>query len=142
MNKSIRFLAGASLASAVAMTLAADGLAVAQEGAPKLKATDWYHWRGPQQNGQSLETGLPTSFSIEVSSGIRSGGMEASNVCSTESMRFKWLIESQASTVSGVEAAERDSGGTPNTSAATAITRAVRSDGELVMGRLLERGWR
>jgi len=65
MNKSIRFLAGASLASAVAMTLAADGLAVAQEGAPKLKATDWYHWRGPQQNGQSLETGLPTSFSIE-----------------------------------------------------------------------------
>ena len=65
MNKSIRFLAGASLASALAMTLAADGLAVAQEGAPKLKATDWYHWRGPQQNGQSLETGLPTSFSIE-----------------------------------------------------------------------------
>ena len=65
MNKSIRFLAGASLASAVAMTLAADGLAVAQEGAPKLKATDWYHWRGPQQNGLSLETGLPTSFSIE-----------------------------------------------------------------------------
>jgi len=65
MNKSIRFLAGASLASAVAMTLAADGLAVAQEGASKLKATDWYHWRGPQQNGQSLETGLPTSFSIE-----------------------------------------------------------------------------
>ena len=65
MNKSIRFLAGASLASALAMTLAADGLAVAQEGASKLKATDWYHWRGPQQNGQSLETGLPTSFSIE-----------------------------------------------------------------------------
>ena len=65
MNKSIRFLAGASLASALAMTLAADGLAVAQEGAAKLKATDWYHWRGPQQNGQSLETGLPTSFSIE-----------------------------------------------------------------------------
>lgn len=65
MNKSIRFLAGASLASALAMTLAADGLAVAQEGAPKLKATDWYQWRGPQQNGQSLETGLPTSFSIE-----------------------------------------------------------------------------
>ena len=65
MNKSIRFLAGASLASAVAMTLAANGLAVAQEGASKLKATDWYHWRGPQQNGQSLETGLPTSFSIE-----------------------------------------------------------------------------
>jgi len=65
MNKSIRFLAGASLASAVAMTLAVDGLAVAQEGATKLKATDWYHWRGPQQNGQSLETGLPTSFSIE-----------------------------------------------------------------------------
>lgn len=65
MNKSIRFLAGASLASALAMTLAADGLTVAQEGAPKLKATDWYHWRGPQQNGQSLETGLPTSFSIE-----------------------------------------------------------------------------
>lgn len=65
MNKSIRFLAGASLASALAMTLAADGLAVAQEGAPKLKATDWYHWRGPQQNGQSLETELPTSFSIE-----------------------------------------------------------------------------
>jgi outer membrane protein assembly factor BamB len=65
MNKSNRFLAGASLASALAMTLAADGLAVAQEGASKLKATDWYHWRGPQQNGQSLETGLPTSFSIE-----------------------------------------------------------------------------
>ena len=65
MNKSIRFLAGASLASALAMTLAADGLAVAQEGASKLKATDWYHWRGPQQNGQSLETGLPASFSIE-----------------------------------------------------------------------------
>ena len=65
MTKSIRFLAGASLASAVAWTLAGPGLVLAQDGAPKLKATDWYHWRGPQQNGQSLETGLPTSFSLE-----------------------------------------------------------------------------
>lgn len=24
--------------------------------------TDWYHWRGPQQNGQSVEKGLPDSF--------------------------------------------------------------------------------
>jgi len=28
----------------------------------KAKATDWYHWRGPLQNGQSLEKGLPESF--------------------------------------------------------------------------------
>jgi outer membrane protein assembly factor BamB len=28
----------------------------------KAKPTDWYHWRGPLQNGHSLEKGLPESF--------------------------------------------------------------------------------
>jgi outer membrane protein assembly factor BamB len=27
--------------------------------------TDWNHWRGPQQNGHSIEKGLPTSFSVD-----------------------------------------------------------------------------
>jgi outer membrane protein assembly factor BamB len=40
-------------------------VAQAQEGAGKTKATDWPLWRGPQQNGQSVETGLPTTFSVE-----------------------------------------------------------------------------
>ena len=37
--------------------------AIAQESSAKTKALDWYHWRGPQQNGQSIDTGLPTTFS-------------------------------------------------------------------------------
>ena len=65
MNRTTRFLAQASLASAFAWTIGTPGISQAQEGASKVKATDWYHWRGPQQNGQSLETALPTSFSVE-----------------------------------------------------------------------------
>ncbi len=39
---------------------------VAQEGTPKgSKATDWPHWRGPMQNGQSVETAFPTTFSAD-----------------------------------------------------------------------------
>ncbi|MBM3967619.1 MAG: PQQ-like beta-propeller repeat protein, partial [Planctomycetes bacterium] len=39
---------------------------IAQEGASKGgKSTDWSHWRGPQQNGQSVETEFPTSFSAD-----------------------------------------------------------------------------
>ncbi|MFN7732380.1 MAG: PQQ-binding-like beta-propeller repeat protein, partial [Pirellula sp.] len=29
------------------------------------KVTDWNHWRGPLQNGQSMEKGLPTTFSVD-----------------------------------------------------------------------------
>jgi outer membrane protein assembly factor BamB len=29
------------------------------------RATDWPHWRGPQQNGQSVETALPTDLSLD-----------------------------------------------------------------------------
>jgi len=39
---------------------------IAQEGTPRgTKPTDWAHWRGPQQNGQSVETGFPTTFSAD-----------------------------------------------------------------------------
>lgn len=31
----------------------------------KGKPTDWYHWRGPMQNGNSLEKGLPDSFKVD-----------------------------------------------------------------------------
>src|SRR5688572_2168599 len=27
-----------------------------------VNSADWIHWRGPNQNGHSLETGLPDSF--------------------------------------------------------------------------------
>ena len=27
-------------------------------------AGDWLHWRGPEQNGVSKETGLPDTFSV------------------------------------------------------------------------------
>ena len=37
---------------------------LAQE-AGKVRATDWPLWRGPQQNGQSIEKGLPATFSVE-----------------------------------------------------------------------------
>ncbi len=53
----------ACLSLLLPLSLAA--VAQAQEGAGKAKATDWPLWRGPQQNGQSVETGLPTTFSVE-----------------------------------------------------------------------------
>ncbi len=31
----------------------------------KGKPTDWYHWRGPMQNGHSLEKGLPDTFKAD-----------------------------------------------------------------------------
>jgi hypothetical protein len=31
----------------------------------KVKPTEWSHWRGPLQNGQSLEKGLPESFKAD-----------------------------------------------------------------------------
>jgi outer membrane protein assembly factor BamB len=31
----------------------------------KAKPTDWYHWRGPQQNGKTVEKGLPDSFKMD-----------------------------------------------------------------------------
>ena len=31
----------------------------------KEKTGDWHHWRGPMQNGQSLEKGLPDSFKVD-----------------------------------------------------------------------------
>ncbi|MFN9348857.1 MAG: hypothetical protein ACK6DQ_19890 [Planctomycetota bacterium] len=65
MNKTLRLIARSSLLSAAALASFGFDTTWAQEGAPKLKATEWYHWRGPQQNGQSVETGLPTSFSVE-----------------------------------------------------------------------------
>src|SRR5205823_2098455 len=30
-----------------------------------LAAADWTHWRGPSQNGVSLDTGLPEKFSTD-----------------------------------------------------------------------------
>lgn len=51
---------------AVASASAFVSSAIAQEGAPKgSKATDWSHWRGPQQNGQSVETAFPSTFSAD-----------------------------------------------------------------------------
>ncbi len=32
---------------------------------PQAKGADWLHWRGPEQNGVSRETGLPDSFSLD-----------------------------------------------------------------------------
>ncbi|MCU0703198.1 MAG: PQQ-binding-like beta-propeller repeat protein [Fimbriiglobus sp.] len=35
---------------------------------PPLTAGDWLHWRGPEQNGVSRETGLPETFSLDPGS--------------------------------------------------------------------------
>ena len=45
-----------SLRLPFALALLAGLTASAAQGA------DWIHWRGPNQNGHSLETGLPDSF--------------------------------------------------------------------------------
>jgi outer membrane protein assembly factor BamB len=41
------------------------GVSTAKEAAAKQNATQWPHWRGPQQNGQTVETGLPTDLSLD-----------------------------------------------------------------------------
>src|SRR4051812_49833448 len=35
-------------------------------GTGTLAAGDWVHWRGPEQNGHSKETGLPDSFGLDA----------------------------------------------------------------------------
>ncbi len=54
---------GVPLSIGIAFGIGAD-FGHAQE-AGKVRATDWPLWRGPQQNGQSIEKGLPTTFSVE-----------------------------------------------------------------------------
>ena len=45
--------------------LLADDAKEASSTGNKGKPTDWYHWRGPMQNGHSLEKGLPDSFDVD-----------------------------------------------------------------------------
>jgi len=65
-----QFLSSALLAAcSFSLPIAKSGIADdAKEGGSsgnKGKPTDWYHWRGPQQNGQSVEKGLPNSFKMD-----------------------------------------------------------------------------
>ncbi|MEQ1826621.1 MAG: PQQ-binding-like beta-propeller repeat protein [Pirellula sp.] len=41
---------------------AGDDTSPSSSAGNKAKPTDWYHWRGPLQNGHTLEKGLPDSF--------------------------------------------------------------------------------
>ena len=54
----------ASLCLAGSLGWADDSKDVSSTG-NKGKVTDWFHWRGPLQNGQSLEKGLPDSFKVD-----------------------------------------------------------------------------
>lgn len=68
MKTRVRRIVALCLAWSMAVASASAFVSVgsAQEGAPKgSKATDWSHWRGPQQNGQSVETAFPTTFSAD-----------------------------------------------------------------------------
>lgn len=51
-----------TLLSTLIATPFLSGALLANEPADKAKPTDWYQWRGPQQNGHTTEKGLPTSF--------------------------------------------------------------------------------
>ncbi|XZE45268.1 PQQ-binding-like beta-propeller repeat protein [Pirellulaceae bacterium SH467] len=51
-----------TLLSTMAVAPLLGGALIANEPADKAKPTDWYQWRGPQQNGQTTEKGLPTTF--------------------------------------------------------------------------------
>jgi outer membrane protein assembly factor BamB len=69
MNTKLRLTFACRIAFLFAVTLASvhpmradDGAATAGKGP---KPTDWNHWRGPQQNGQTVEKGLPTTFSLD-----------------------------------------------------------------------------
>jgi len=55
-------VAGMCLSTAL---IAADDSKEASSTGNKGKPTDWYHWRGPMQNGQSLEKGLPDTFKVD-----------------------------------------------------------------------------
>ena len=54
----------ASLCLSTALVVADDTKEASSTG-NKGKPTDWSHWRGPLQNGQSLEKGLPDTFKVD-----------------------------------------------------------------------------
>ena len=55
-------VAGMCLSGAI---FAAEDPKEASSTGNKGKPTDWHHWRGPMQNGQSLEKGIPDSFKVD-----------------------------------------------------------------------------
>lgn len=50
---------------------------------------DWYRWRGPEQNGISRETGLPSSFNAETKENLLWLNTEAAGISSPIVMRGK-----------------------------------------------------
>lgn len=66
MKKNIKSgLLCASLFAALQLPLTSNAADDASSSGNKAKPTDWYHWRGPLQNGHSLEKGLPDSFKAD-----------------------------------------------------------------------------
>lgn len=59
---SLMILSAVSVGGALSL---ADDTPAGSSSGNNPKATDWVNWRGPLQNGQSLEKGLPDSFTAK-----------------------------------------------------------------------------
>ncbi len=63
--RSQALFASLCLSTCISCMVQADDTKEASLTGNKAKSTDWSNWRGPLQNGQSLEKGLPDSFKVE-----------------------------------------------------------------------------
>lgn len=52
-------------AAALSVYLGLASFSFAEDATNKAKPTDWYSWRGPQQNGTTVEKGLPETFKAD-----------------------------------------------------------------------------